>query len=115
MTEVCPTLRSFQGTLTSVFSEENKPEEGSGGINRLVTPEEFVTSTQLDTVAANQSTVLGSQSGTSAAGSSDKEQKKKAKPKQMRLCNGEIFFVLEVLNCSCKPVCQEILELCLSI
>lgn len=106
---------SFQETLTSVFSEENKPEEGSGGINRLVTPEDFVTPNQPDTVAANQSTVFGSQSGASATGSSDKEEKKKVKPKQIRLCNGEIFFVLEVLYCLCKPVCQEVLALCLCI
>ena len=69
-----------------------KDEESQGGVERTVNDDE---GTSLLGEPGNQSALDGSLD-TTAAGSSKNNKDGSSKTNQIRLCNGEIFFVIEV-------------------
>lgn len=72
-----------------VYARDTDDEENEdGGVNREVSDEVYNATTQFNTTARNQQGVTGSPTT-----SSDDNKKK---PRQIRLCNGEIFFIIDV-------------------
>ncbi|XP_053398200.1 DNA helicase B-like [Mercenaria mercenaria] len=71
-----------------------KEEESQGGVERTVNDDE---DTSLLGNSGDQSTLNGSLD-TTAAGSSKKKGEGSHKTNQIRLCNGEIFFIVEELE-----------------
>ncbi|KAL4233669.1 hypothetical protein ACF0H5_008351 [Mactra antiquata] len=81
-------------TCYSQNDQSLEEEESEGGVNRLVHADEDTS--LLETQLGNQSGQNGILNTT--VSSSKTDEKKEKKPNQIRLCNGEIFFILEEIE-----------------